>query len=87
MSPDPHARPALPGGPYLVVGLARSGTAVAQALAGRGEEVLGADSGRPDEAEGLAAAGVEVTLDAEGIELVDLFIDEGVEEGQWHRRH
>jgi UDP-N-acetylmuramoylalanine--D-glutamate ligase len=71
VSPDPQARPALPGGPYLVVGLARSGAAVARALAGRGEEVLGVDSGHPDEAEGLAGVGVEVKLDAEGVELVE----------------
>jgi UDP-N-acetylmuramoylalanine--D-glutamate ligase len=68
---DRKPRPGLPGGPYLVVGLARSGSAVARALAGRGDEVLGVDSGRPEEAEGLAGAGVEVKLDAEGVELVE----------------
>ena len=37
-------RPPLPGGPYLVVGLARSGLAAMQALLARGEDVAGADS-------------------------------------------
>jgi UDP-N-acetylmuramoylalanine--D-glutamate ligase len=37
-------RPPLPGGPYLVVGLARSGLAAMQALRARGEDVAGADS-------------------------------------------
>jgi UDP-N-acetylmuramoylalanine--D-glutamate ligase len=66
-----HDRPPLPGGPYLVVGLARSGEAIARALAGRGERVLGTDSGRPEGAEGLADAGVEVSLDADGIALLE----------------
>jgi UDP-N-acetylmuramoylalanine--D-glutamate ligase len=65
-------RPPLPPGPFLVVGLARSGTAAALALRARGEEVIGCDagaSGNPalDEAAGrLSAAGVEVHLDASG---------------------
>jgi UDP-N-acetylmuramoylalanine--D-glutamate ligase len=37
-------RPPLPGGPYLVVGLARSGLAVLQVLRARGERGEGADS-------------------------------------------
>ncbi len=63
-------RPALPGGPYLVVGLARSGTAAALALRSRGAEVVGWDAGsasRPQLAEAarrLCEAGVEVQLDA-----------------------
>jgi UDP-N-acetylmuramoylalanine--D-glutamate ligase len=65
------ARPPLPQGPFLVVGLARSGAAVARMLAERGERVIGADSGRPGEAEGLASAGVEVHLDVDGTELLD----------------
>jgi UDP-N-acetylmuramoylalanine--D-glutamate ligase len=65
-------RPPLPGGPYLVIGLARSGAAVAMALRARGEEVIGCDAGASDdrtltEAAGrLSAAGVEVHLDASG---------------------
>src|ERR1700712_74016 len=41
------ARPAIPGGPWLVVGLARSGIAAAELLIGRGETVLGVDRGTP----------------------------------------
>ncbi|HWD85097.1 MAG TPA: UDP-N-acetylmuramoyl-L-alanine--D-glutamate ligase [Solirubrobacteraceae bacterium] len=65
-------RPLLPSGPFLVVGLARSGVAAALALAARGERVIGCDSGpatKPElaEAEGrLEQAGVEVHLDASG---------------------
>ena len=40
-------RPPLPDGPYLVVGLARSGQAAARLLAARGEQVIGVDSGSP----------------------------------------
>jgi UDP-N-acetylmuramoylalanine--D-glutamate ligase len=66
------ARPPLPGGPYLVVGLARSGVAAALALRACGEEVIGCDAGAPgtpaldDAARRLIAAGVEVHLDASG---------------------
>ncbi len=63
-------RPPLPGGPYLVVGLARSGVAAALALRARGEEVVGVDSGSPDLGR-LTAAGVEVHLDTPGGGLVD----------------
>ncbi len=65
-------RPRLPPGPYLVVGLARSGTAAALALRARGEEVIGCDAGAPGDprldeaARRLSAAGVEVHLDASG---------------------
>ena len=65
-------RPPLPPGPFLVVGLARSGVAAALSLRARGEEVIGCDAGTGD-APGLAAAagrlrnaGVEVHLDAPG---------------------
>jgi UDP-N-acetylmuramoylalanine--D-glutamate ligase len=65
-------RPPLPPGPFLVVGLARSGVAAALALRARGEEVIGCDAGDPA-APRLAAvvgrlheAGVEVHLDASG---------------------
>jgi UDP-N-acetylmuramoylalanine--D-glutamate ligase len=63
-------RPPLPGGPYLVVGLARSGTAAALALHAHGEEVVGVDSGSSPEAGRIAAAGVEVHLDVTGEDLV-----------------
>ena len=65
-------RPPLPGGPYLVVGLARSGVAAALLLKARGEEVIGIDSGPAgtpaldEAAERLSAAGVETHLDASG---------------------
>ncbi len=65
-------RPPLPGGPYLVVGLARSGVAAAEALRARGEEVIGCDTraaGSPEldvAAQRLSRTGVEVHLDASG---------------------
>jgi UDP-N-acetylmuramoylalanine--D-glutamate ligase len=40
-------RPPLPAGPFLVVGLARSGVAALQALRARGEEAIGADAQAP----------------------------------------
>jgi UDP-N-acetylmuramoylalanine--D-glutamate ligase len=67
----PKPRPPLPEGPFLVVGLARSGSAVAQALAERGEEVIGCDARHPEQAEGLAGTGVEVNLDVDGVDLVE----------------
>src|SRR5437763_3161968 len=63
------SRPPLPPGPYLVVGLARSGVAAALALRARREEVIGCDSGAP-EAGRLRDAGVEVHLNTQGVELV-----------------
>ncbi|MBS1870613.1 MAG: UDP-N-acetylmuramoyl-L-alanine--D-glutamate ligase [Actinobacteria bacterium] len=63
-------RPPLPGGPYLVVGLARSGVAAALTLRARGEQVVGVDAGAPD-AGRLAHAGVEVRLDDSGVQLLD----------------
>jgi UDP-N-acetylmuramoylalanine--D-glutamate ligase len=68
----PKPRPPLPGGPYLVVGLARSGIAAALALRARGEEVIGCDAGTRSDpaldhaARRLCEAGVEVHLDASG---------------------
>lgn len=64
------ARPPLPGGPYLVVGLARSGIAAALALRARGETVVGVDAGAPDVGR-LAREGVEVHLDDPGVQLLD----------------
>jgi UDP-N-acetylmuramoylalanine--D-glutamate ligase len=64
-------RPPLPEGPFLVVGLARSGAAIASALADRGETVIGVDSGTPEEAAGLEASGVEVSLGVEGTRQLD----------------
>jgi UDP-N-acetylmuramoylalanine--D-glutamate ligase len=69
--PPKQIRPPLPRGPFLVVGLARSGIAAARLLAGRGEEVTGVDSGSPDGAAGLRGSGVEVFLDSDGLALLD----------------
>ncbi len=66
-----HPRPPLPEGPFLVVGLARSGQAAARLLAERGEEVIGADAGAPEGAERLREAGVEVNLDGDRDALVE----------------
>ena len=69
--PPKKPRPAFPPGPFLVVGLARSGVAAAEMLLARGEEVIGVDSGHPAGAEGLAGLGVEVSLDGQGIEYLE----------------
>jgi UDP-N-acetylmuramoylalanine--D-glutamate ligase len=61
----------VPDGPFLVVGLARSGAAIASVLAERGETVIGVDSGSPDEAAGLEQAGVEVSLGVDGTRQLD----------------
>jgi UDP-N-acetylmuramoylalanine--D-glutamate ligase len=59
-------RPALPTGPWLVVGLARSGVAAALALRDRGEAVRGVDAGEPEGAAELRAAGVAVETGTDG---------------------
>jgi UDP-N-acetylmuramoylalanine--D-glutamate ligase len=72
MAADSKPRPPLPPGPYLVVGLARSGVAAALALRALGHEVIGVDSGSAQDerlqstAGRLSQAGVEVHLDASG---------------------
>ena len=63
-------RPPIPGGPYLVIGLARSGQAAARLLSARGEEVLGADAGAPPGADALAGALAELRLRDDGVELL-----------------
>jgi UDP-N-acetylmuramoylalanine--D-glutamate ligase len=65
--PPKEVRPPLPGGPYLVVGLARSGQAAARLLAARGERVRAVDGGNPPGVAGLGASGVEVFLDTDGL--------------------
>jgi UDP-N-acetylmuramoylalanine--D-glutamate ligase len=50
-----RGRPELPPGPWLVVGLARSGVAAARALLQRGEQVLAVDAGEPQVPEGIPA--------------------------------
>jgi UDP-N-acetylmuramoylalanine--D-glutamate ligase len=71
-SPGVIARPPLPPGPFLVVGLARSGVAAALALRGRGAAVVGCDAGRVgDEVRArLEGAGVAVHAPAEGGDLL-----------------
>ena len=59
------ARPPLPGGPYLIVGLARSGVAAARMLRAHGE-VLAVDSGRPEVPDDLPAE-----LDSDGLGLLE----------------
>ena len=61
-------RPALPAGPYLVVGLARSGAAAVEMLRSHGE-VMGCDSGEPPQASALE--GVEIELRSDGLELLE----------------
>jgi UDP-N-acetylmuramoylalanine--D-glutamate ligase len=58
------ARPPLPEGPYLIVGLARSGVAAARMLRAHGE-VLACDSGRPE-----LPPDVEGSLETDGLELI-----------------
>ena len=76
-SPAAYPRPPLPPGPYLIVGLARSGVAAALALraARPDERVVACDSGRPAEAlaeaERLEQAGVEVHLETDGTHLLE----------------
>jgi UDP-N-acetylmuramoylalanine--D-glutamate ligase len=65
--PPKEIRPPLPRGAFLVVGLARSGQAAARLLAERGEVVRAVDSGHPEGAAGLAALGVEVHTDTDGL--------------------
>lgn len=70
---EPLVRPPLPGGPFLVAGLARSGIAAALALRERGEEVFGTDArGLPDaERALLAVAGVRVEAPGDGLALLE----------------
>jgi UDP-N-acetylmuramoylalanine--D-glutamate ligase len=65
----PRARPPLPPGPYLVVGLARSGAGALRMLAPYGE-VIGVDSGSPREASELGE-GFELHLGADGLDLLE----------------
>ena len=57
-------RPPLPEGPYLVVGLARSGTAAVRMLRAHGE-VIAVDSGTPD-----VPADIDAQLGVDGVELL-----------------
>jgi UDP-N-acetylmuramoylalanine--D-glutamate ligase len=66
-----RARPPLPQGPYLIVGLARSGIAAGLALRARGQEVVAVDRDHPSAAEVLVRAGARVHLDDDGVDLLD----------------
>lgn len=65
------ARPPLPSGPFLVVGLARSGIAAAKALKARGEAVFGVDSGEPNGLDTLRKSGVEFETSVSGVTRLD----------------
>ena len=65
------SRPELPEGPWLVVGLARSGVAGALALREKGEQVLGCDAGTPRGMQALAGAGVELHCNEDGVALLE----------------
>jgi UDP-N-acetylmuramoylalanine--D-glutamate ligase len=69
--PTKTLRPPLPPGPFLIVGLARSGIAAARLLAARGEEIVGVDSGNPAGAAGLRDIGVEVFPNEDGLARLD----------------
>ena len=58
-------RPPLPAGPYLVVGMARSGVSALRALRTLGERAVGVDSGRP------SVDLPDVYLDNDGLDLLD----------------
>jgi len=64
-------RPQLPDGPWLIVGLARSGAAAALALRARGEQVIGVDGGAPTGTQALARAGVELHEGEQGTALLE----------------
>jgi UDP-N-acetylmuramoylalanine--D-glutamate ligase len=61
--PGRGGRGDIPPGPYLVVGLARSGLAAARLLHARGEQVTGVDAGAP----AVDVDGVDVRLGADGL--------------------
>src|SRR5215210_8153131 len=65
-------RPPLPPGPYLVLGLARSGQAAAALLARQGHEVLAADSAPAERIAGAALpAGVELHTGTDAVHLLE----------------
>jgi UDP-N-acetylmuramoylalanine--D-glutamate ligase len=66
-------RPGLPEGPWLLVGLARSGVAAAVALRERGEQVIGVDAGAPHrtQQQALTEAGVQPHFNEDGVALLE----------------
>jgi UDP-N-acetylmuramoylalanine--D-glutamate ligase len=69
MSGVPRLRPPLPDGPFVVVGLKRSGLAVARALHAAGAEVRACDAGDAEAGE-LEALGIEVRAPDGGLDLL-----------------
>ena len=65
---DVESRPPIPPGPWLVVGLERSGAACARALWSRGEPVIGVDSAEPAQAQALRQEGIEIVTATDGVE-------------------
>ncbi|MBW3607008.1 MAG: UDP-N-acetylmuramoyl-L-alanine--D-glutamate ligase [Actinobacteria bacterium] len=65
MTQSRRPRPPLPPGPWLVVGLARSGIAAARALLARGERVVAVDSG--SSAPPALPEGLEIHLGTDGL--------------------
>jgi UDP-N-acetylmuramoylalanine--D-glutamate ligase len=61
-----HRRPPLPPGPWLVVGLARSGVAALEVLRARGEEARGVDRRQGDD-EPAALDGVRAVVKSPGV--------------------
>ncbi len=66
-----ETRPPIPEGPYLIVGMARSGQAAARLLADSGARVVAVDSGSPSVDAGLRDAGVEIHLDDDGTQHLE----------------
>jgi UDP-N-acetylmuramoylalanine--D-glutamate ligase len=64
-------RPPLPPGPFLVVGLARSGTGAAALLHARGEEVVAVDSTPAERLHADLPAGVELHAGVDGVALLE----------------
>src|SRR5687767_10006808 len=67
------SRPPLPPGPFLLVGLARSGRAAGLILRALGEQVTGCDGAAvaPEARAELEAAGVPVHEHSDGVALLD----------------
>jgi UDP-N-acetylmuramoylalanine--D-glutamate ligase len=64
-------RPPLPPGPYLVVGLARSGQAAAALLHARGETVIAVDSAPAERLRAELPEGVELHAGVDGVALLE----------------
>ncbi|MET0603306.1 MAG: UDP-N-acetylmuramoyl-L-alanine--D-glutamate ligase [Baekduia sp.] len=65
------SRPPLPPGPYLVVGLARSGQAAVALLHARGETVIAVDAGPAQNARAGLPQGIELHTSTDGLALLE----------------